>query len=304
MGKESRAKLDCRRGGIPSWLVSLFTAFHVLAADVPFRLSALTRSCVVIPCSFQFQEDVPLTRGICRVLDHFKGRTKILGELSEGNCTLEIDDIKPFDNGPFCFHAEKGNDKYRFNNSCVFIVMKGLESIPSPEKPVMTSVPAEVDAGSTITVSCSVMHTCPSHPPVLSWSVPSLTSEVIHTSMQQGIWQTTSTISFMVAGGDGVKNLTCTAISWRGKQQANTVKLTVKGAENYNHIIIPTVVGIGTAVLFGVFCILMVKKYNDMNFYPRFPPPKSQPKSCNYNEDLDDGDDYMNTVELNIYGNI
>ena len=129
--------------GIPSWLVCLSTVFHVLAADVPFRFSALTRSCVVIPCSFQYQEDVPLTRGIWSkknggviyhngrsyVLDHFKDRTRILGDLNEGNCSLEIDDIKPFDNGPFCFHAEKGNDKYRFNNSCVFIVMKGLKSI-------------------------------------------------------------------------------------------------------------------------------------------------------------------------------
>lgn len=46
-------------------------------------------------------------------------------DLSKGDCSLEIDDIKPFDSGPFCFHGEKGNDKYRFNNSCVFIVMKG-----------------------------------------------------------------------------------------------------------------------------------------------------------------------------------
>lgn len=37
---------------------------------------------------------------------------------------------------------------------------------------------------------------------------------------------------------------------------------------------------------------------------PRFPSPKSQPKSCNYQEDLDDGDDYMNTADLNVYGNI
>lgn len=86
---------------------------------------------------------MPLTRGIwskktggivyhngrSQVLDHFKDRTRLLGDLNEGNCSLEIDNIKPFDNGPFCFHAEKGNDKYRFNNSCVFIVMKGLESI-------------------------------------------------------------------------------------------------------------------------------------------------------------------------------
>lgn len=61
-----------------------------------------------------------------QVLDHFKGRTRILGRLGEGNCSLEIDDIKAFDNGPFCFHAEHKKLKYRFNNSCVFVVMKGL----------------------------------------------------------------------------------------------------------------------------------------------------------------------------------
>lgn len=124
----SASRLDC-----------LLTAFHTLAGEVPFRFTALTRSCVVIPCSIQQQENT-LTKGVwakqnggniyhnaqSRVLDHFKGRTRILGGLREGNCSLEIDDIKAFDNGPFCFHAEQKNLRYRFNNSCVFVVMKGL----------------------------------------------------------------------------------------------------------------------------------------------------------------------------------
>ncbi|XP_032374272.1 uncharacterized protein LOC116691059 [Etheostoma spectabile] len=135
-------------------------------------------------------------------------------------------------------------DRYRFNNSCVFIVMKA-----SPEKPVMTSVPAEVDAGLTITVSCSVTHTCPSHPPVFSWSVPHLTSEVTHNWMPQGTWETTSTITFMAAGGDGVKNLTCTAIFWRGKQRASTVQMTVKGSSS-------RAVAIALSTLFLIVIIL------------------------------------------------
>ncbi|XP_035983541.1 LOW QUALITY PROTEIN: uncharacterized protein LOC105920909, partial [Fundulus heteroclitus] len=156
-------------------------AHRVLAADVPFRFSAVTRSCVVIPCSFHDDEDQPMTLGIwykktggivyhnaqSAILDHFKDRTRIVGNLNEGDCSLEVDDIKPFDNGPFCFYAQKGEKNYRFNNSCVFIVMKA-----SPDKPVMSSVPAQVNAGSTVTVSCSVSHSCSSHPPEISWSVP------------------------------------------------------------------------------------------------------------------------------------
>uniref|UniRef100_UPI003AAE7F4D uncharacterized protein isoform X1 n=1 Tax=Centroberyx gerrardi TaxID=166262 RepID=UPI003AAE7F4D len=213
---------------------------HVLAADVPSRLSALTRSCVVVPCNFQVEgEPITNLRGIwhnraggfvyhngqSRVLDHFKDRTRILGDLNQQNCSLEIDDIKPFDNGPFCFRAERRDGKYSFNNSCVFIVMRA-----SPEKPVMTPVPAEVDAGSAVSVTCSVTHTCPSHPPVFSWSVPTLTTEVKYIWKAQGIWETSSTITFMATGGDGVKNITCTALFWRGKQQASTVELNVKGS--------------------------------------------------------------------------
>lgn len=51
----------------------------------------------------------------------------------------------------------------------------------------------------------------------------------MHTWIPRGNWKTTSTIAFMVAGGDGVKSLTCTAIFWRDKQQASTVELIVKG---------------------------------------------------------------------------
>uniref|UniRef100_UPI0037E74BF2 uncharacterized protein n=1 Tax=Semicossyphus pulcher TaxID=241346 RepID=UPI0037E74BF2 len=245
---------------------SSFGTPHVLAADVPFRFNALTSSCVVIPCTFRHPEDVPLTRGIWAkkiggvvyhnarsyVLDHFKGRTKIIGELHGGQCSLEIDDIKPFDNGPFCFYAERGDDKYRFNNSCVFIVMKA-----SPEKPDIVH-PAEVDAGSTITASCSVKHTCPTHPPGFSWSVPIITSHVTHMGTQHDIWETTSTVTYMVAAGDGLKNVTCTAISWGDKRRASVVEMTVKGTVSYQFrsslpIVIPVLILVITAAVLGVF---------------------------------------------------
>nr|XP_014267520.2 uncharacterized protein LOC101486455 isoform X2 [Maylandia zebra] len=261
-----------------------------LPADVPLRFSALTRSCVVIPCSFQYKEDEPMTRGIWSkksgdivfhngqsyVIDHFKGRTKMLGNLNEGNCSLEIDDIKPFDNGPFCFYAEKGHETHTFNNSCVFIIMKA-----SPEKPVMTPVPKEVDAGSTITVSCSVTHTCSSHPPVFSWSVSHLTSEVSEIMMSRGTWQTTSTITFIVTEGDGVRNLTCNAIFWRNREQAHTVSLNVKGSLMYQFtsaapvafpVSFVALIIITLAAVFAVF-IWRKRKHTDESLKP---PPRPE----------------------------
>lgn len=99
----------------------------------------------------------------------------------------------------------------------------------SPEKPAMSPLPKEVHAGSTINVSCSVAHTCASHPPEFSWSVPNLTSELEHIMVSQGTWKITSIITFMADGGDGLKHLTCTATFWRGKQQTSTSTLRVKG---------------------------------------------------------------------------
>ncbi|KAF7648240.1 hypothetical protein LDENG_00160090 [Lucifuga dentata] len=263
--------------------------FHVLAADVPFRFSALTRSCVVIPCSFQMDyEAITNLRGIwskknggivyhngqSRVLDHFKGRTKILGDIEQQNCSLEIDDIKPFDNGPFCFHAEKGNNKYRFNNSCVFIVMRA-----SPEKPMISPIPTVVDAGSTVNVTCSVTHTCPSHPPTFSWSVQTLTSEDRHALTAQGTWETSSIVTFMAAGGDGIQNLTCTAHFWRGKKQINTVSFTVKGSlkflmRNSLPAVIPAGLSLLIIILAAVFGVVTCRKSRRHNDISAQPPPR------------------------------
>ncbi|XP_034553460.1 uncharacterized protein LOC117822705 [Notolabrus celidotus] len=265
-------------------------SFRVLPGEVPFSFNALTRSCVVIPCSFQTQSSVHFTRGIWRkfkggfvyhngrsnVLDHFKDRTRLIGDLSNGDCSLEIDDIKPFDNGPFCFYAEEEKNKYRFKNSCVFVVMKA-----SPETPVMTTVPVEVDAGSEITVSCSVTHTCPSHPPVFSWSVPNMTSKVTHSEKQLGIWETTSTITFRAVGGDGVQSLRCMAKSWRDKQQASTVELTVTGSLMYQlrsslPVMIPvSVLVLIVIILAAVFGVVIRRRRGHSGDSLR-PPPRPE----------------------------
>ena len=96
----------------------------VWKAEVVDKMNVLVTSCVVVPCSFNYP-GTPLPdsriRGIwhkkdrkeniyhadqIEVADSFKGRTKLLGHLGEKNCTLEIDEVRDHDNGPFCFRAE------------------------------------------------------------------------------------------------------------------------------------------------------------------------------------------------------
>ncbi|XDV31914.1 hypothetical protein PO909_002838 [Leuciscus waleckii] len=207
-------------------------------ADVILKITALTRSCVVIPCSFKMEKEyvtglqflwVTKTDGYMfhtnkgNILDNFKGRTRLLGNPDEQNCTVEMDDVQTHDNGPFCFTAEKENEKYSFNNSCVFIIMQA-----SPDKPVMSSLPEDIDPGTRITVKCSVNHTCSSHPPKISWSVPTARETISHNHMGGGVWETVSDVTFIPTGYEEIDEIVCSANFWGGKTQNHTAILSVK----------------------------------------------------------------------------
>ncbi|XP_076594059.1 myelin-associated glycoprotein-like isoform X2 [Chaetodon auriga] len=341
-------------------------------ASVVKNLETLVSSCVVVPCSFSHpKEQLPTSRlrGIwhrsdkrderiyyedsTQVLESFRGRTRLLGKLGQNNCTLEITEIKDHDNGPFCFRIELARtetdtstvDKFSFVDDCVTLIM-----LPEPPKPKVIN-PKEAVQDHPHTLICSVTHTCPSHRPELTWSRGTAGDVTeIHREIHRGLWEAQSILTFTPGVTDDHSQITCKALFHGHKASSTTLTLYVKRIENYNHIIIPAAVGIGTAVIFAGVCIFMVKKYkrriaelqnqdgsmwnrlsrlsrrnpkrdvcnlddlpkpvkskscaNQKTSKPRFPSPKSQPKSYNNTEDLDDGDDYINTADLNVYGNV
>ncbi|XP_034553498.1 myelin-associated glycoprotein-like isoform X1 [Notolabrus celidotus] len=250
-------------------------------AKVIKSLEALVSSCVVVPCSFTHPEgNLPTSklRGIWHissnrdqriyyddsttVIESFRGRTKLLGHLGEGNCTLEITDVRDHDNGPFCFRIELAPvagstlEKFSFVEDCV-----ELKMLPDPPKPTLTHSKTAFQ-GLPFAVTCTVFHTCPSHDPKLTWSRG--TAEGITEARRRshsGIWEVQSILTFIAEEKDDDTELTCTSTFNGGRTSSEVLTLNVKRKENYNHIIIPVVVAVGTAVIFAVFCILMAKKY-------------------------------------------
>lgn len=104
------------------YLVICSPAFTEEWKDAAKSLEALVKSCVVIPCSFtppaehlysssltgiwyrlKDQKEIVYDEDETRVDDHFKGRARMLGQLGQKNCTLEIVDIKEHDKGRYCF---------------------------------------------------------------------------------------------------------------------------------------------------------------------------------------------------------
>uniref|UniRef100_A0A8C1NKX9 Ig-like domain-containing protein n=1 Tax=Cyprinus carpio TaxID=7962 RepID=A0A8C1NKX9_CYPCA len=202
------------------------------------KITALPRSCVVIPCSFKMEEEYVTRLRVLwvtkkggymfhtdpvDVLDNFKGRTRLLGNPDEQNCTVEMDNVQTHDNGPFCVRAERENERYSFNNSCVFIIMRA-----SPDKPVMSSLPEDIEPGTRVTIKCSVNHTCSSHPPQITWSIPTARETISHSHMGGGVWETVSAVTFIPTGYEEKDEIVCTANFWGGKTQEKTAFLSIR----------------------------------------------------------------------------
>ncbi|XP_052432245.1 uncharacterized protein LOC127972633 isoform X2 [Carassius gibelio] len=242
------------------------TYFQYVADVIP-KITALPRSCVVIPCSFKTDEEYSTEFRVLWVTrkggymfhtdpvdvsDNFKGRTRLLGNPVEQNCTVEMDNVQTHDNGPFCFKAERENERYSFNNSCVFIIMR------APDKPVMSSLPENIEPGTRVAVKCSVNHTCSSHPPEITWSVPTAQETISHNHMGGGVWETVSAVTFIPTGYEEEDEIVCTAKFWGGKTQENTAFLSIRRLQRLKledvglYAIVPLLVFILICVLAGV----------------------------------------------------
>ncbi|XP_041081811.1 myelin-associated glycoprotein-like, partial [Polyodon spathula] len=210
-------------------------------AQIPTNVSALKGSCVVIPCKFtfsHFEKYAKLVHGMwqynnfgryinhpdsSQVVNTFKGRTYLIGDLQKHDCSLKIDAVKVDDIGPFCFRFEvPGIDQASYLKHIVFINVKD-----SPDEPSINRL-SEVKAGVDLAVTCSVPHTCPSNPPVITWSRTNATSTVHHKATGNGIWDVSSILKFIPLASDHTTRLTCIAQFWGGKQANISVLLNVK----------------------------------------------------------------------------
>ncbi|CAL8248706.1 unnamed protein product [Lota lota] len=266
------------------WLLLQATGCPVCSgewtAKVVHDIDALVSSCVVIPCSFAhrdglsssalrgswFLKDKPeqyvFHEDSDDIIENFRGRTELIGRLRDGNCSLEIMNVKDHDDGLFCFKLDMTNDdrkKFAFLDNCA-----RLKMLADPPKPKLNS-PKKAVQGQPFTITCSVVHTCPSHRPVLTWSGGPTDPGVIeiHKNNNFGSWEIESILTFLPEEKDDDTQLSCMATFSGGETSSAALQLYVKRKELYLHIILPLVVGLGTAVIFGAFCVLMKIKYKN-----------------------------------------
>ncbi|XP_061094689.1 myelin-associated glycoprotein-like isoform X2 [Conger conger] len=212
------------------YLLILFLCLKVLnvhttswTAEVPQTVSALNGSCVVIPCKFNYpdpERNLSDLTGIwqtsnqdhliyhpdpSKVMEKFRGRTNLVGDLARKNCSLRINHLEEKDNGQFIFRIEIHDfDKYSYKDNVVSIDVQNAPATP------MLSVSREVKAGEAVTATCTASHSCPTDLPHLVWShtgTPIVQSE----ALPNGQWRVTSNLTFTATPSDHGRHLVCTA---------------------------------------------------------------------------------------------
>nr|XP_046255349.1 sialic acid-binding Ig-like lectin 12 [Scatophagus argus]XP_046255350.1 sialic acid-binding Ig-like lectin 12 [Scatophagus argus] len=209
--------------------------------EVPSSVKGLLGSCVVIPCSFNYPEpenrvteftamwkvatDELIYHPVeSTIMQQYRTRTELIGDVSQKNCSLKIDPLQQSDNGPFHFRIEiKGYEKYSYKKNMVSIAM-----ISEPN-PINFSVNEEVTEGKPVSASCSVSHSCPASPPVFTWNHLGK-ADFATQKLEDGQWNATSTLTFHPTSADHMKSLQCTVGYKGGKHHKAFKVLKVKYA--------------------------------------------------------------------------
>ncbi|XP_078286293.1 sialic acid-binding Ig-like lectin 13 [Rhinoraja longicauda] len=193
-------------------------------ADIPPAVTAQNGLCARIPCRYWypmdqkdklrteiwFNSDYMNNQSVAfhsadpsQVSTKFQHRTRLSGVLSDGNCSLVIDNVTLLDAGPYCFRVEfGGGGKYTYPAT-------QLRVIDFTDKP--TIFPAEMVAGQPVNVTCSFNTTCNGTAPTLTWGTPTdQPPSASHSVTERGdtlIY--TSVLSLTPAPKHHGQNLTC-----------------------------------------------------------------------------------------------
>uniref|UniRef100_A0A8C1Z593 Ig-like domain-containing protein n=1 Tax=Cyprinus carpio TaxID=7962 RepID=A0A8C1Z593_CYPCA len=202
---------------------------------VPESVVGLSGSCVLIPCRFSYPENGKTYtefKGIwfkgneestvyhtdaSNIIDSFKGRTSLNGDLGKNDCSLKISSLSSSDAGIMEKMMEKTLDI--LSTICV-------SSPETPENPNV-SVEEEVTSGKPVTATCAVSHSCPSDLPKVTWSHDGKQSSPSQ-PQNHGQWKLTSySLTFTPSREDHNKHLSCTA-EFKGKTVTDYKTLKVK----------------------------------------------------------------------------
>ncbi|XP_051901478.1 myeloid cell surface antigen CD33-like isoform X1 [Pristis pectinata] len=154
-------------------------------ADTPPDVTAQRGLCARIPCRYTYpsrlankprtgiwindenwkSQSIAFSSKVHQVSLHFRHRTRLSGDLKDGDCSLVIDNVMQKDEGPYFFRVEfKGKDSHSY------LPVTRLHVSDFTDKPSI--FPAEVVVGKPVNIRCTFETTCDESVPRLTWDIP------------------------------------------------------------------------------------------------------------------------------------
>ncbi|OCT71171.1 hypothetical protein XELAEV_18038077mg [Xenopus laevis] len=166
---------------------------------MPQSISAFRETCVSIPCTFDYPKDIrpsiihgiwyfnsPYPKNLPPVVlktktntahDNYMGRTKLLGDIQEYNCTIQIDRLNMDLQGKYYFRVDLGGyNQYTYSEHA------NLYMLDEP----FVSLPPEIVSGSEAELTCRVPDNCPDMKPTVNWmEIEGLEHHSVYASLEE-----------------------------------------------------------------------------------------------------------------------
>ncbi|XP_038668955.1 hemicentin-1-like [Scyliorhinus canicula] len=213
--------------------------------DTPREVTAQEGLCAQIPCHYSYpshlenqprvgiwynndewgtQSSIFHSKDHNQELSQFRHRTRLSGDLHNGDCSLIINNIRRQDAGPYYFRIEFDN-----RNRYSYYPVTQLHVSDFTDKP--TIFPAEIIAGKPVDIRCTFNTMCSGTTPALTWDTPTdVPGSVSNTVIQHGITLTyTSVLSLTPSLKHHRQTLTC-RLRYPSVSSERTLVLTVQYA--------------------------------------------------------------------------
>ncbi|KAK1784428.1 hypothetical protein P4O66_001580, partial [Electrophorus voltai] len=204
-----KKRLQC---AVMDRVIKLFLTASLLSCScrcskvqVPKSVTAIKGTCVVVPCSttshtyatwYKYQRSgyPPVySKDTKDIINQFRGRTSLLGNAMQGNCSLKIDNVRQEDGGISLYVWINPHNIYGD-----YTEIKVL----APSETCISVESTQVE-GTLFSAKCTVRHSCPVSPPLLEWlGLSSVSNEVTTTQDSGGLWVSVAHAQFNASRRD------------------------------------------------------------------------------------------------------
>ncbi|XP_039626563.1 myelin-associated glycoprotein-like [Polypterus senegalus] len=185
---------------------------------LPLQMTTLSGSCLLIPCTFGprtpssgavgvwnigFTSQTPVSRGNTSQNGWSNVKVSLLGDVTQRNCTTLLENLSTSNTETYYFRVESDSLKFSYAEGV------HINVLDSPDAPLLSST-SPVKENLNISLNCSSPLSCPTQPPILTWS-DTLNGMVLQNiTSNNGSQSLSSLLTFRASYELDMKNISCT----------------------------------------------------------------------------------------------